>query len=399
MAKMQALPRIDELDGLRGFLAVWVAVAHVLCWCGYAEPGWPQPFVLWWPDFIFSQPAVETFMILSGFAISFLLHARRATYLEFMRGRFFRIYPVYLVCLLFGCATIYLIPFILGHAGWRDNIYFRWLAAVSVSEREHTASHLLNHLTLLNGLVPRKVLLDSAGTLLPPAWSISLEWQYYLVAPLLAVFVCSGSRLLLLAGVAYVGRLIGGHWLNPQLAFLPAQLPFFLIGIGSYHLYARFASAAPWRSDRFAVPAAVGLSAAVLLSWHATALIIWALAFGCVFVEGRGVFAGALQSLRRLLLHPWLQHLGKISYPIYLLHWPVVVVFLFLILHWKPAATSAEAAVWMLGLSIPTILLLAEGLHRLVEIPMMRAGKRTRREMTGGSAEKTVSYEPAHDRH
>jgi hypothetical protein len=30
------LRRVDELDGIRGILALWVAVTHILCWCGFA---------------------------------------------------------------------------------------------------------------------------------------------------------------------------------------------------------------------------------------------------------------------------------------------------------------------------------------------------------------------------
>ncbi len=65
------LARVDEFDSLRGLLATWVAVSHILCWTGFAETVLPRPFGRFWPDFISAQPAVEIFIILSGFAISF----------------------------------------------------------------------------------------------------------------------------------------------------------------------------------------------------------------------------------------------------------------------------------------------------------------------------------------
>lgn len=370
------LPRVDELDALRGLLATWVAVSHVLCWSGFATVALPRPFGQLWPDFIFAQPAVEIFIILSGFAISFLLHAKKQSYMDFMRGRFFRIYPTYLVCLALGIKTIYLIPSIIQQAPWRDTIYFQWVGAVSQSELQHTFAHILSHLTLLNGLIPRSILPDSTGTLLPPAWSISLEWQYYIVAPVIALFVRSGIRLLFLSIVAYVGIRLGGYWVNPQLAFLPAQLPLFLVGIGSYHLYSHFARTPGWRSTKFAVPVAALLSGAVLLSWHSVALAAWGLALGCIFVEGNGLFARTLCVVRKVLLHPWLQRLGSISYPLYLVHWPIIIICLTLLLRWKPTIHSAEAAAWLLLFAMPLILLAAGLLHRFVEVPLMKLGKR-----------------------
>lgn len=108
--------RVAELDGLRGLLAAWVALSHIFCWSGFATVSLPWPWGKFWPAFVFAEPAVEVFIILSGFAISFLLHTRQHSYAEFMRGRFFRIYPTYLVCLGAGIATLYATPFILQQA-------------------------------------------------------------------------------------------------------------------------------------------------------------------------------------------------------------------------------------------------------------------------------------------
>jgi peptidoglycan/LPS O-acetylase OafA/YrhL len=343
----------------------------LLWFCNPTAP--PQLIENWWPSFIFAQPAVETFIILSGFAISFLLHSQSQTYWTFIRGRFFRIYPVYLVCLILGICTINLTPIILNHAAWRDTVYFQWVGSLSESERHHTIIHTLTHLTLLNGLVPKKILLNATGTLLPPAWSISLEWQYYLMAPIIAVLVCSSGRLLLLGCVAYLGMRYGEHWRNPNLAFFPAQLPLFLIGIGSYHIYARYALSG--RSIKFAIPVAAVIAGAVLLTPYSVSLTIWGLVFGSLFVTGNGLFERIFSLLRRFLLHAWLQRLGKISYPIYLVHCPVIVICLSIILILNPAISAIEAASIMFLCAIPIIVLLATLLHRFIEVPFQRFGK------------------------
>jgi hypothetical protein len=34
--RVMKLPRVDEFDALRGVLAMWVAITHILCYCGFA---------------------------------------------------------------------------------------------------------------------------------------------------------------------------------------------------------------------------------------------------------------------------------------------------------------------------------------------------------------------------
>jgi peptidoglycan/LPS O-acetylase OafA/YrhL len=367
--------RVDELDGLRGLLALWVAVAHILCWTGFRDVTLPRPFRLLWLQFIGAGPAVDTFIVLSGFAISFLLHNRPQSYGQFIQGRFFRIYPVYGVCLGLGLMTALFTPFVLETASWRDTVYFAPLRSVSSSEFTATGPHVFWHMTLLNGLIPKQWLSNSTATFLPPAWSVSLEWQYYLVAPLVARFVMSGAGLVVLALVAWFGVEFGHAWQNPHRAFLPEQLPLFLIGIGSYHLFARFAVSEPHSLVRAASVAAL-LAVAVLTTWHPTALVAWALGFGCIVVRGNDPFSRRLLTFRGILLHPWLQGLGRFSYPLYLVHWPLIVTFLAALLLWRPDISFRHAALLMFAFGLPLILWVAYLLHLLVEHPLMSFGRR-----------------------
>lgn len=372
------LPRLDQFDGLRGLMASWVAVTHILLWCGFATLKFPQPFGRGWAAFIFAMPAVETFIILSGFAISFLLHSRSQSWWSFMRGRFFRIYPVYFVCLIFGISIMNNTPVLLQNTFWEDATV-ESMQSMSLSERTHFLPHLLSHLTLLNGLIPKKFLLDATGTLLTPAWSISLEWQYYLIAPFLALWVRSSSRLLIIGMIAFLGSWYGSRWLNPHPAFFLAQLPLFLVGIGSYHLYAHFCSSAAGaeagKSKRYAIAVVAFAWAAILFTEHSVALTIWALAFGSVLVKGPGIVGGILGLVRRILVHPWLQKLGHVSYPLYLVHWPVILLCLYLFGLWKPGLTRNQLTLGMLVVACPLILLVSACLHKWVEAPLMKLGK------------------------
>ncbi len=367
--------RVDELDGLRGFLALWVLAAHILCWCGIVESAVPAKLRYPWTQFISGQAAVEVFMILSGFAISYLLHGRKQSYLDFMKGRFFRIYPVYLICLILGVLSSYLVPFILGTASWGGSVYHDYGAGPYAASSAHPLAHLFWHLTLLNGLVPQHVLPYSTTAFLMPAWSITLEWQYYLVAPFLARGVKSG--LVVLGVVALLGLRFSTPWANPLLGFLPAQLPLFLIGIGSYHLYKWFHTSGRPRSPLFALPVA-GMLVVIMLAphFHAITLALWSIIFGSVFVRGTDLFSGALALVSRFLLLPGMQFFGKISYSIYLIHWPLILGLLALLLKIRPATSDFQAAAIMFVVAVPVILGAAVVLHYTVEAPGMAFGKR-----------------------
>jgi len=374
---------VDELDGLRGLLALWVAVAHIFAWSGYWELNLPARLQRGWESFITASAAVDTFIILSGFAISFLLHKRAQNYRTFMTGRFFRIYPIYGFCLVLGIITTYLTPHILAVAGWNHTIYFEWITAITQSSMDSLGAHTFAHLTLLNGMLPNRVLENASSALLTPAWSITLEWQYYLIAPLIARCVRSGGGILVLTGaiwfamaaIQFLGGRYGWTWQNSQNAFLPAYLPLFLIGIGSYHFYARFRDAEAGNPIP-AIAVASVFAVGILLQWHPIALTAWALGFGCILVRGSGPLAFTLALVRRSLLHPALQWLGNMSFPLYLIHWPVIVVVLTVALRIAPDLTSLQALILLFTLGIPLILVSSRLLHVYLELPMMAVGKK-----------------------
>jgi peptidoglycan/LPS O-acetylase OafA/YrhL len=372
------LARIDELDGLRGILALWVAILHIISWCGLAPLAFPVPQLIkrLWNES--SQGAVDTFIILSGFVISFLIHSRPQSYRQFMTGRFFRIYPVYFICLLLGFCSIGPFQYLLHHVSWQATNYFQpWLTPAADAQMARPYTHLLAHLTLLFGVIPEKILPNASVALLGPAWSITLEWQYYLVAPLLARLVYSRAALLLLGLVGAGGFILAHFWSN---SFLPLKLPFFLVGIGSFHLYAL--------AGRRKLPFNLAFAAVIVLviiiafSSQWMALALWTLVMACLLMNqkdeapGSDPWARGLARLRRLLLHPILQQLGRISYPVYLIHLPIIIFLLLFLLHLQPAITSGMALTLLLLIGLPLILLAAWLLHQLVEKPLMRYGAR-----------------------
>lgn len=352
----------------------------------------PGPLARFWNGFISGQIPVDVFIILSGFVITLLIQTTRCSWVQFMTGRFFRIYPVYLVCLTFAIAIIHLTPGVLDKVSWHDNLYLDAVREQSLIERSQTFIQAFCHLTLLFGIIPHALLPEATATFLPPAWSISLEWQFYLFAILIVQKLRSIGFILFMGAVGCAGVWYAHYWQNPHIAFLPSQLPLFLIGIGSYRLYSSMTRDGSRIAFNPAYAVAAVVAASVMFQWHWVPVCIWALVLGTLFANEDDWFSRRLQALRRSLLHPWLQLLGRISYPLYLVHWPMIIVLMFGILRWQPQVTSLQAFIFLLVAGLPCILAAAWLLHRTVELPLMKLGKRKSprtnqaRPLTNGSA-------------
>src|SRR5262249_21745258 len=129
--------------------------------------------------------AVPVFFILSGLVIALMGEARPESYRTFLVRRYFRLAPVYYLVLAVATAD-----------AWATGAYGRSLWA-----------HVALHATMLHGVVPDQVLPRSPVALEYAAWSISVEWQFYLLAPLVLRAVRRGPAyaLLLLAGLGLAG--------------------------------------------------------------------------------------------------------------------------------------------------------------------------------------------------
>lgn len=314
-ADMSLRAEIRSLTGIRGAAAIWVMVFHTI---HVLHPS-TRIRVFINNGYL----AVDLFFILSGYIIALnygrsfsATRADGANAVHFLRQRIARTYPLYF------CFT--LVTFFMGSIGWAQ--FVGW-------PTQTCSGALPANLLLLQTWHTRYCSLD------PPGWSISAEWGAYLLFPLLAPAILGGSRLRLavviggaIAAVTLVGQLptnwleedewrlaplaiSNGHTFAPGILCLAE----FVLGIAVYRIsqsqyglrLSSNGAASIWLSLVIAALCfTVGADVALVPLF---ALLIWSLS------ADRGPIAAVLG---------WgpIYFLGVISYSIYLVHYPILLL-------------------------------------------------------------------------
>lgn len=353
-----ALARITGLDGLRA-LAVAAVVAY------HAGATWlPGGFL-----------GVDVFFVLSGFLITMLLlhevsSSGRLDVATFYRRRIRRLVPALWVML----AVVALAGVIM-----RDQLAsLRW--------------HVLAGATYLSNwwqVLADDSYFESSGRppLLRHLWSLAIEGQFYLLAPVIAWVafrwgkrrVAWGALALALLSAATMAVLaVTGDMPIPND---PSRLYFgtdthaggLLVGVALGALVASGRTARRWWTP--AVADFVGVAALVALAVIMTQVG----EFSGVLYQGGFLVVSVLSAVAILVcLHPgalvaraldWapLVWLGTRSYGIYLWHWPVFMVT-------RPGLDVPWTGWEVQALRIAVVVLLAELSYRLVERPIRRGG-------------------------
>jgi peptidoglycan/LPS O-acetylase OafA/YrhL len=353
--------RLECLDGVRGLMAVYVMLSHM-------APFAFVPAALAWLPGLFSHggAAVDVFFVLSGLVILRSLDGFSHNARLFLIARAARIFPVFLPVFLLAIA---LQPLDLGFSS------MLWIAADSPARDilgggwPATAwPEILAHLTMAHGLFPNAILPNDWVSFLGAAWSLSTEWQFYLLALLLAARVKSKFLLawvflaLAAAGLAWAVWAPEG-WTFSR-AFLPNKAQYFGLGI---------ASAAQVARGRAALPAYLAVLAATLVLSLAqggigklAAPLVWS-----VFLAAE---LGSLPPVAAILRSKILLALGAMSYPLYLVNEPLQKALGALLAALAGGDETLFTLLWVPG-AIALPIAAAWWLHARVEMPGLRWGR------------------------
>ena len=299
------------LDGLRAIAVLAVIVYH-------DNYSWlPGGFL-----------GVDVFFVLSGFLITTLLvleYRRRSTIHlgGFWSRRARRLLPALLLVLCFVAAYTRLIE--------------PWERTAIRNDGWASLFYVANWRFIFDG--QSYFQLFSAASPLRHMWSLAIEEQYYLVWPLV-VFLCLRARrgsLRLLAAVAGAGAalsVVAMHWrftpANPNDAYYAtdARAHSLLIGALLAMLFVSWRPTA--RAARAIVPASIVAIVGVFAAFHVVTgstsayYGLGSLVFALLTAV---VIAGAMQPgmLASALSVGPLVWIGRISYGLYLWHWPITV--------------------------------------------------------------------------
>lgn len=373
------------LDGLRGVLACYVMLSHTV-------PFAPLPH---WVHWLFQHggAGVDVFFILSGLVIVQSLESFGYRAWPFLIARVARIYPVFLV--VFALAVM-VQPIATGFErmswiGPDDPARYIW------SGGWPSAWHIfvVTHLTMTHGLFPDGVLPGGWLGFLGSAWSLSTEWQFYVLALLVGVRLGSVRMawlFLAMAALAVVWQASAQEGWQFSRAFLPNKAQYFALGIGSAAVMR-----GGWRAY-WPVLAATLLTCGVQggidkllppLAWTVCLAAQFASSARSPVKQGAPTFAyttksdpirsgsgrtGMLGLVALALESRPLVWLGATSYCIYLVSEPVQKLFGVSLSLLVRGDATLFTLLWLPG-AVVLPLLAAWWLHEWVELPALRYGR------------------------
>lgn len=342
---LERTKRIPELDGLRGFAILIVVLLHYFYKPGALAPAGYRHFQA---IFRLGWVGVDLFFVLSGFLIGgILLEARTSKnyFKTFYTRRFFRIIPIY-----YAWIALYIVLIVAAGDILRQHMHSGLVPPLGFQVYSH-------FLFIQNIWIPEyvTVFLWWFGV----TWSLAVEEQFYLVAPLLFRFVPGQRLLYVLLGVVIGAPLLRTYvylhenhpHLNTYLS-MPCRADSLAYGALAALLWRRREFRAWVRSHcaaLYTLLAVLAAGMAAMWLWFSnpvnkvsqTVGYSWtALFFAVVLVTVLGDTDGMLARVAR---QRWLGALGRVSYCVYLIHLAVAYFCFGLILRKIPYIADARS--------------------------------------------------------
>jgi peptidoglycan/LPS O-acetylase OafA/YrhL len=338
---------IPALDGVRGLAIALVLLVHMVTTpivVSVKIGNW-QYHVWYWTKMMWV--GVDLFFVLSGFLITkIILQNQNSSHLfkTFYARRACRILPLYAVVL----ATAFLAQRFLPH-----NALWHWL----FGDQFPLVSYLTFTQNIMMGIAG-----TSGGVALAVTWSLAVEEQFYLILPATIRLIPKDSLPWLCVGGiswAYLARM---QWPDGRSNYWPpARADALLVGCLIAWLCAQPKILAWLQLQTRGLMLLLGFLAIGLLminrmpEYYRGSMESFVSTFFGVFVVI--VITQKNNPLTRCLEMPWLGYLGKISYGVYLLHFPLLGVAFWLMRGTTPAIYTVGDLIVPLVALLITILI------------------------------------------
>lgn len=307
------------LDALRGFAALYVCIAHArgLLWMGMAQYLKLHPYNTWkFYDYTvaalmsltkLSAEFVIFFFVLSGFSITHSL-ASKNEYLPFLKKRALRLYPTYLLGLIWAAvvlviAMVYKPQYFTGFLNIDNALFARF----------QNSSNFFSLKQILNNLFYN----PNTESIIAPYWSLVYEVIFYLLAPLFVLrlrwYAIISIVLFIIGFFIKTDHTLVNYFMNYNF--------YFMIGIYSYHIIPTL--------QKYVI----GISVPLLLA-------VSAVSIGCMIViesispDNRlSMMLSAMLSvfliantLQKKIRINWLEKIGEFSYTLYATHFQTILL-------------------------------------------------------------------------
>lgn len=284
--------RFEALDGLRGIASLIVVLAH-FCSVSGVLPQWPGVFN--------AVIAVDTFFVLSGFVLahSFLRRQERGLSLApfgLFVQRWVRLWVPFCVATIIAIGLRYLLgPHVCSN---QESLVFTYC------QRWNTQDGL--------GSLVRQLILFYSPNLNAPTWTLPVEFINSLLVPALAFLIVRSPSYILLLSI-----------LSLLSIFLPITLPdcLYLFAAGCALRYGVFSKGLEKVAPILLVFSYICMLPSNEISQHITQALMAPASVALVLLSLR------TNRISLALLHPVVQILGRLSFPMYLLHWPILLGF------------------------------------------------------------------------
>ncbi|CAK7018984.1 acyltransferase family protein [Saezia sanguinis] len=292
-----------EIDGLRAVAVLLVLLCHM-------QLGAPGGFI-----------GVDVFFVISGFLITSIvvggMTQGKFSFWNFYGRRFVRLYPALIVVTLLTLLAGILLtdPVTLENLSRSgryaitstSNIFFRdHLGYFAIAAQKQPFLH---------------------------TWSLGVEWQFYLVWPVIIWLVLKFSKkmawLVAVLALITIGSIAASQWAishDPKGAYYLMHFRAFELGIGALlvFIYEKQASMLTSVSLMIAGMAAIICSAffySPATPFPGVAALLPCLGAAACIYGGKGFVAGNILRCAPVV------YIGKISYSVYLVHWPLLVLY------------------------------------------------------------------------
>jgi peptidoglycan/LPS O-acetylase OafA/YrhL len=360
---------LSALDSLRGLAALYVFFGHTVHQTNIDETQIPKLIRILFRSLDFGGYAVALFIVLSGFCLMLPIlrnggEIRGGIKMFFFR-RARRILPPYYVTLLL---SLVLINTLIGHPDsdlWNKNLPV-------------TTHNIVTHLFLIHDLFK-----DDIAKINSPLWSIAVEWRIYFFFPFLVMawkkwggwkttLTTLGVSYLLFSGLS-LSPLFNSEPPGPSLHF------FFLFAEGMLAAEIVFSETEWNRQLRKNIPWTLLASILLMLAVPASGIrymrgISWILSDVLAGLSAMSILVAVLSfrnhPLNAILTWNPLVKIGCFSYSIYLIHMPLMQVFLQYVSHPLHLQPIFEL-VFILAIGVPSVILMSYLFFLSVEKPFL----------------------------